>query len=346
MVGIAGYGGYVPRYRIATKEIAAVWNEDGDRVAGSLLIDEKAVAGLDEDTVTISVEAAKNALRVANIKPGEIGALFVGSESHPYAVKSSAAIVAEAIGSTPYVMAASLEFACKAGTAGMQMCMGLVGSGMIEYGMAIGADTAQGRPNDALEYSAASGGAAFIIGKKKNIAEINDTVTYTTDTPDFWRRSGMEFPSHAGRFTGDPAYFRHTSNAAMRLMEKTGSTPEDYDYLVPHQPNGKFPMKLAEMLGFKKETLMPGMLVGKIGNTYSGSSPLGLANVLDSAKPGDRILMVSYGSGSGADAFDITVMEGIEKARARGIKIMDYVNNKEYVSYGVYSKYRKKLKGI
>ena len=107
-------------------------------------------------------------------------------------------------------MAADLEFACKAGTAGMQMVMGLVDSGMIKYGMAIGSDTSQGRPGDALEYTASAGGAAFIIGKEKerSIASIIKTVSFTTDTPDFWRREGANFPTHGGRFTGEPAIFQ------------------------------------------------------------------------------------------------------------------------------------------
>jgi len=346
MIGIVGYGGYVPRLRIKTEEIASVWNEDGNRIKNGLLINEKSVPDIDEDTATISVAAAKNALRCAHLEGKRIGALYVGSESHPYAVKSSAAIVAEAIDAIPDVMAASLEFACKAGTAAIQMCMGLVGSGMIEYGMAIGADTAQGRPNDALEYSAAAGGAAFIIGKKDVMVEINERVTYTTDTPDFWRREGKEFPMHGGRFTGEPAYFKHTSNAAKALMEKADTKPGDYDYFVPHQPNGKFPLKLAKMLGIDESKVKTGLVVTRIGNTYSGSSPLGLVNVLDNAKPGDRILMVSYGSGSGADAFDMTVREEIKTAKKRSVKLQDYINEREYVSYGVYSKLRRKLKGI
>ena len=346
MVGIVGYGGYIPKYRITAKEIASVWNEDGERIANSLLVNEKSVPGIDEDAVTISVEAAKNAIKVANIDPVKIGAIYIGSESHPYAVKSSAAIVAEVMGIIPYCMAADLEFACKAGTAGMQMCMGLVKSGMVEYGMAIGADTAQGRPNDSLEYTAGAGGAAFILGEKNTIADINHTCTFTTDTPDFWRREGEEFPTHAGRFTGEPAYFRHTYGAVAKLLEDLDTKVDDYDYFVPHQPNGKFPLKLAQKLGIPKGKVEPSLLVKDIGNTYSGASPLGLVSVLDQAKAGDRILMVSYGSGSGSDAFDITITDKLEKARKNGVQIKKYVDRKEHISYGVYAKYRKKIKGI
>lgn len=346
MAGIVGYGAYVPKYRIKAEEIASVWNEDGDRISSGLLVSEKSVPAIDEDTVTISVEAAKNAVKRASLDPAKIGAVYVGSESHPYAVKSSAAIVAEALGIVPYTMAADLEFACKAGTAGIQMCMGLVDSGMVEYGLAIGADTAQGRPNDALEYTAAAGGAAYILGKKDTLADINKTLTFTTDTPDFWRREGEEFPKHAGRFTGEPSYFKHSRGAVEGLLAETGTTVSDYDYFVPHQPNGKFPLKLAKILGFDKEKVMPSLLVTKIGNTYSGASPIGLAAVLDRAKEGDRILMVSYGSGSGSDAFDITVTDKIEDAQKRGTPIEKYLETKQYISYGVYAKLRRKIKGI
>jgi hydroxymethylglutaryl-CoA synthase len=346
MVGIIGYGGYVPRYRITSDEIASVWNEDGKRIREGLLIDEKAVPGPDEDSVTIGVEAAKNAVKVAGINPVDIGSVYIGSESLPYAVKSSSAIIAEVLGIVPYAMCADLEFACKAGTAGMQICMALVKSGMVDYGMAIGADTAQGRPNDALEYSAGAGGAAFILGKKNTIADIDYTCTFTTDTPDFWRKEGEEFPKHAGRFTGEPAYFRHTMGSITKLLEDTGLSVNDFDYFVPHQPNGKFPLRLAKMIGMPKEKVMPALLVTKIGNTYSAASPLGLVSVLDQAKPGERILMVSYGSGSGSDAFDIRVTDEIVEARKRGVPIKKYVDKTEYISYGVYAKFRKKIKGI
>jgi len=195
-VGIVGYGGYVPRFRIKVEEIARVWGEDGKRMSGGLNVYEKSVPGMDEDAATIAVEAARNAVQHAGISPQEIGALYIGSESHPYAVKPTATIVAEAIMATPDLMAADLEFACKAGTAGIQMCMGLVKAGMLKYGMAIGTDTSQSRPGDALEYTASAGGAAYIIGGENLVAEILDTYSFTTDTPDFWRRDSAEFPSH------------------------------------------------------------------------------------------------------------------------------------------------------
>ncbi len=343
-VGIVGYGGYIPRFRIKAEEIARVWGSDAENIKSSLRIAEKAVPDLDEDTATISVEAARRALRMAGIPPKEIGAVYVGSESHPYTVKPTATIVAEAIEATPELTAASYEFACKAGTAAMQNCMGLVGAGIIKYGMAIGADTAQGAPGDALEFTAGAGGAAYIIGGDGVIASFEGTYSYTTDTPDFWRREGQDYPSHGGRFTGGPAYFKHVHNASKGLMEKLGLKPKDFKYAVFHQPNGKFPRRAAEMLGFSSEQVEKGILVDRIGNTYSGSSPLGLARVLDDADPGDRIMITSFGSGAGSDSFSIFVEEGIEEKRARAQRLEDFMTTGQYVDYATYVKLRKKIK--
>ena len=348
MAGIIGYGAFVPSYRIKVEEIAKVWGDNPKAISNGLVVNEKSVPAPDEDTATISVEAARSALVRAKINPQDIGAVYVGSESHPYAVKPTATIVAEAIMATPSMTAADLEFACKAGTAGMQAAIGLVDSGMIDYGLAIGADTSQGAPGDALEYTASAGGAAFIIGKEGtengSIADFGDTYSFTTDTPDFYRREGQPYPSHGGRFTGEPAYFKHVLGAAEGIFEKTGTGPEDYDYAVFHQPNGKFYLKVGKKLGFNNEQIKDGLLTPVIGNTYSGATPLGLASILDKAKAGDNILAISYGSGSGSDAFTLSVTDMIDEKRELAPKLSNMIENKSYVDYAVYAKYKGKLR--
>lgn len=344
MAGIVGYGAYVPRYRIKVDEIARIWSENADQIKSGLGVREKSVPGSDEDTGTIASEAARRAVIHAGINPEEIGAIYVGSESHPYAVKPTAATVAQAIGAGPNLTAADLEFACKAGTAGLQMVMGMTDSGMIKYGMAIGSDTSQAKPGDVLEYTASAGGAAFIVGKDDTIADFIATASYTTDTPDFWRREGASFPSHGGRFTGEHAYFKHIIGATKLIFEKTGMKPSDFDYAVFHQPNGKFPTNVAAMLDFKPEQIKQGLITPVIGNTYSGSSPLGLAAVLDEAKPGNKILVTSFGSGAGSDSFVIEVKEAIEGKRPRVRKVWDMINDKIYIDYAIYLKNNRSIK--
>ena len=343
-VGIVGYGAYIPKFRISVEEIAKVWAKDARGIKEGLVVEEKSVPGLDEDTITISVEAAKNALARAGIDPLKVGALYIGSESHPYAVKPSGTVVAEALGLSKNLMVADFEFACKAGTAAIQTCYGLVKAGEIEYGIAIGADTAQGRPGDALEYTAAAGGAAFVIGKDP-LAKLEATYSYTSDTPDFWRREGAGFPRHGARFTGKPAYFMHVVSATKGLLEKVGAVVADYDYVVFHMPNGKFPLTAAKTLGVPEAKILPSLVVKRVGNSYSGSSPVGLTAVLDIAKPGDRILMTSYGSGAGADSFSWVVTDKILERQGKARKTEEYIKDKQNIDYGTYAKLRRKLKG-
>jgi hydroxymethylglutaryl-CoA synthase len=293
----------------------------------------------------MSVEASKLALKRAGINPKEIGAVYIGSESHPYAVKPSGTVLAEAIGATPDVHTADFEFACKAGTEGMFVALSLVKAGQIKYGLGVGADTSQGAPGDALEYTAAAGAAAYIFGREKVVAEALDTFSYTTDTPDFWRREYQYYPQHGGRFTGEPAYFKHITGAAKGIMDRAGLKPPDFQYVVFHQPNGKFPFRVGKMLGFAKEQIEPGWLVNKLGNTYSGSSPIGLTATLDISKPGDLILLVSYGSGAGSDAFVFKVTERIDEVRDLAPKTRDLLaKNPNYLEYGAYAKFRRKIR--
>ena len=339
-VGIVGYGAYVPRFRLPATEVARVWRGAED----VLPIKEKAVPGLDEDTATIALEAARNALARAGIDPAEIGAVWVGSESHPYAVKPTSTIVAEAIGAVPNTQAGDWEFACKAGTEALQAAIGFVGSGMTQYALIIGADTAQSRPADALEYTAAAGGAAFVVGPKEEaLAYFEGSYSFVTDTPDFFRRPYQHYPQHGSRFTGEPAYFKHVLFAGRHLMEQLGYTAQDYDMAVFHQPNVKFPQRAGKALGFKPEQIKDGLLVDRIGNTYAGSSLVGLTSALDAASPGDHILVVSFGSGAGSDAFSLIVTEALDGRRHKARLTAQYIAQRREIDYATYVRYRRKL---
>jgi hydroxymethylglutaryl-CoA synthase len=342
--GIVGYGAYIPRKRIKTEEIARQWGKNPETIERGLLLTEKSVPGFDEDTITISVAAGLSAIDRAGIDPSKIGALYIGSESHPYAVKPSGTVVLEALAIGPEVHVADFEFACKAGTEAMFVSLGLVEAGRVEYAMGIGADTSQGAPDDALEFSASAGGAAFIFGKDNLLAEVIDTYSYTTDTADFWRREGEFYPRHGGRFTGEPAYFKHVLSASRGILDKTGLKPADFAYVVFHMPNGKFPMTAGKTLGFKKEQLETGWLVPTMGNTYSGSSPTGLAAVLDVAEPDDLILITSFGSGAGSDSFVLKATKRLPEVRDLAPTVSSMLNGaRHYLTYGEYAKLREKI---
>ena len=345
MPGIVGYGAFIPRNRIRSEEIARQWGKDPATIQRGLLLQEKSVPGLDEDTITISVAAGRAAIARAGIDPRKIGALYIGSESHPYAVKPSGTVVAEALAMGPGDLhVADFEFACKAGTEAMSVALAMVESGRAEYAMGIGADTSQGAANDALEFSASAGGAAYIFGKTDLLVEVLHTYSYTSDTPDFWRREGEFYPRHGGRFTGEPAYFHHVLSATRGILDRSGMKPSDFRYAVFHMPNGKFPLSAGKQLGFKSEQLEQGWVVNLMGNTYSGSSPTGLAAVLDVAEPEDRILITSFGSGAGSDSFILRATDLLPERQGLAPHVRSMLENpRRHLTYGEYAKYREKI---
>lgn len=320
-VGIVAYGSYIPENFISGRSIEVANGNDGAGVYRSLGVYQKTVPLIDEDTATLSVMSAHQALERFSTSVGklsakdDIGCLFIGSESHPYAVKPTGTIVKQALGLSEDLALADLQFACKAGTQGLQIGFSYVGSGMIKNALAIGTDTAQSKPGDVLEYTAGAGSAAFVVGESNLLAKLVGTVSIATDTPDFWRRPGMGYPEHAGRFSGEPAYFYHVGTTAQKIMDELQMKPRDFDFCIFHTPNAKFPKVIAKKLGFTPGQLEPSLVVKKIGNTYAAASLMALTAVLDVAKKGQNILVVSYGSGSGSDAFVFKTTSLLEKRR-------------------------------
>jgi hydroxymethylglutaryl-CoA synthase len=127
------------------------------------------------------------------------------------------------------------------------------------------------------------------------------------------------------------------------LLEDLALEAEDFTYAIFHQPNTKFPQRVARRLGFTAEQIKPGLLSGKIGNTYAGAAITGFSATLDIAEPGDRILLVSFGSGAGADAFVWEVTDAILARRNRAPMVRDYIQRRVEIDYAIYTRYRQKL---
>ena len=338
--GIVGYGVYTSRFRI--------------KEAGL----ERAVPFLDEDSVTAAVESGKLALIHSGVDSRFIGKVYAGSESNPYAVKPIAAKVAQVLklgeeeGDLQGVDAVDTEFACKAAVSMFKDACSLVSyprSG-IKYAMVVGTDNSQaaprGCPGGELDTFVGYGSGAYIFGKNDVIAQVEGWYSCTSDTPDFWRRDGEPFPMHGGRFTGDPAYFKHVRKASSKLMEQLNLKPTDLNYFVPHQPNPAFPVRMAKELGFREEQYLPSLQVNKVGNTYSGCVPVGLASILDVAQPEELILVVSYGSGAGSDAYLLrTTSQIVDKRKRQKITVKFQAEN-PFVEYVDYTTYRRLKLGM
>lgn len=336
MLGIVSYGFYIPKYRIRVEDIAKVWGKNPEDVKRSLQVSEKTVSGNDEDSLTMAYESASMALNDLSLKKDDIKAIFFGSETPPYIVNPASTILGEFLGVDHSYLAYDTQFACKAATGAMISGMSLVKSDFTKYALVVASDKANAKPHDALEYTTSSGSTAFLLGKENVALEIVDVTSYSSDTPDFWRREGILYPSHGGRFTGKPSYFFHIQQAVKSLLEKTKMKPSDFTYAVFHMPNGKFPRQVANSLGFSGSQIKPSLTVDFLGNSYTASALLGLVSVLEMAKPDDLILLASYGSGAGSDAFVFKVTKNLEKRKRSFRKL---VEDKKYIDYPNYLKF-------
>jgi hydroxymethylglutaryl-CoA synthase len=336
MVGIVSYGFYVPKYRIRTEEIANVWGKNPEDVKKSLLITEKAIAGVDEDSLTMAFESASSALSDVKVDRSKIKVVLFGSETHPYAVNPASTILAEFLGIEKNYLAYDTEFACKAATGAIISAQALIKSGYSDYALITGSDKGMGKTHDTLEYTASSGSVSLLLGKDDLILEIIDFESFSSDTPDFWRREGIRYPSHGGRFSGKPSYFYHIEESSKSLLKKTGLKLEDFTYGVFHMPNGKFPVQVAKSLGFSFGQIKDSLTVNYLGNSYTASALMGLTAVLEKAKAGDLIFLCSYGSGAGSDSFVLKVTKNLDKRRKQFLKT---VENKQYINYPTYLKF-------
>jgi len=336
MTGIISYGYYVPRYRIRIAEIARMWGKRASDIEDSLGVVEKTVSGVDEDSLTMAYEASSYALFGQDEARKSIRSVFFGSESPPYAVNPSSTILAEFLGLGTDYLASDMQFACKAGTGALIATAGLIESGFETHGLVVASDKATGRPHDALEYTASSGAVSLLVGAKDVAVEILEKTSYSSDTPDFWRREGIRYPSHGGRFTGKPSYFRHVGGAVRDILQKTKMKPEDFTYAVFHMPNGKFPLVAAASLGFTRKQVEPSLVVPYLGNSYTASGLMGLVSVLEHAKKNDTILFASYGSGAGSDAFVLRATGLLDERRQ---PFAEHVAQKEYIDYATYLKF-------
>ncbi len=349
-VGITSYGVCLPRQMVVAEEIEKAQGKVGSGIPQSLGVKQKTVPAGDEDTATLATGAGFQALQRWHEDASEtaqklntIQTLFIGSESHPYAVKPTGTIVKEALGFGNTMALADLQFACKAGTQSLQIASSYVLSHFAENAMAMGADTAQSRPGDVLEFTAGAGAAAFIMGTENILAKLLATTSTATDTPDFWRRPKASYPEHAGRFSGEPAYFWHVMETTQRLLSETQLQPSDIDYCVFHTPNAKFPAAVAQQLGFSAEQMKYSLIVKNIGNTYAAASLLALCSVLDQVEAGKKVIVTSYGSGSGSDSFLFeTTPLLVEKRKQWHNFVADQIAQLHPISY---QEYRHNLEG-
>ena len=327
MVGITSIGGYIPRYRLSLEEIGRMWQARG--AAG-----EKAVAGYDEDTITMAVAASLGCVKRS---AEDVDGLFLATTTAPYKEKQTAAVVAGALDLPETCRTVDFTNTLRAGTSAIKAAMDAVGSGSAKSVLITASDCPMGAPRGRFEQILGDGAAALMIGSKDPVAAIEGTHSMFNNFTDWWRREKDAFiQAGEGRFVNEVGYGPTMRETISTLMKSASLAPADLAKLVFYGPDTREHAHLAKTLGFEKHQIQD-PLFGQIGNTGGAAAMIMLVAALEEAAPGDRILFASYGDG--ADAFILRVTEHISRIKGAP-SIRERLADKVSIDYGRYLYWR------
>lgn len=346
--GIISYGVAVPKYRIEAGEIWRVWKNIATSFFDLLSIGERGVLGPEEDTLTLAVTAARQALERSGVEPGKIGAVLLGTGTSPYATKAAATILVDALGLPCNLVAADVQCADKSGSTALWLAAGMIEAGQIDYALVIGADTMNRhtQPGMVLEYVASAGAVAFVLGKENPIAVLEARASHTHDQNDYFRTEGERFIQSGAGFYGWVANWGlldHVVPAGQALFEKTGLAPTDFAKFAVPQKTGLRPLMTMGKLELDMMQVLPYVLTAQIGDCGAAGVPLSLAHILDFAEPGERIGVIDYGAGAGCDAWSLVCTGALAERRPQSGLVIERLDDKIMVDYATMVKYEQKL---
>jgi hydroxymethylglutaryl-CoA synthase len=297
-IGITGIGVHIPRYRLSAEMLGAVW---GGSASGT-----RAVANHDEDSLTMAAEAGLAAL--GDDGGASLDLVCFASTTAPYAEKSSAAVLAAVLDCGPAVSVADLGGSLRAGTTGLRLALDAVRAGSARNAMVATSDIRVAPPGSDLEPIWGDGAAAVRVGQGSGvIARLVGSASHTHEFSDVWRLAGARFPEQ-----GDPTFIRAygyerlMAEAARRLFAETGVAPAAIRRAAVYAPDARLVVPILRSLGLGEDVLPRVPLLAGIGNTGVAAPVMALAACLEEAEPGDRILVVGYGSGADALLFETT----------------------------------------
>jgi len=327
MVGITSIGAYVPIYRLNREEIGKTWG------ARSLL-GTKAVAGYDEDSVTMAVAATLDCMKRGH---GEVTGLFLATTTAPYKEKQAAAIIASAADMPRESHTADFTNSLRSSTIALKSAVDAVSNGSAENVIVTAADTRIGAVKGTLEQLLGDGAAAVMIGSKGVIATIEGSYSISSEFTDLWRTEEDTFIRNAeGRFVDDVGYIPTMKEVISGLMGKYKLTPKDFAKLVFYAPDVRGHAGMGKRLGFDKAQIQD-PLFNQIGNTGTAAALMMLVAALEEAAPGDKILFASYSDGG--DAFILQATEDISRVQSQPT-LADRLAQKIDISYGKYLTWR------
>lgn len=320
MIGITSIGAYIPRYRLAGEEIGRMWRSRGKG--------EKAVAGYDEDTVTMSVAAALECMKGQTAPE----ALYYATTTAPYREKQAASIIAAACDLDKTCRTADFTNSLRAGSTALLAAIDAVKAGTHSALVCV-SDCRMGAPMGRFESTLGDGACALMLGSADPLATVEGIYSIFSEFTDVWMTSRDTFlQSGEGRFIEEMGYLPMMRETLSEAMKKFSLAPADISKVVYSAPDGRNHAAITKALKLDKAQVQD-PLFDMIGNAGAASAFIMLAAALEEASPGDRILLAGYGDGCDA------LLLRVEK-RFQGLGVKDKLVKKVNIDYGSYLLWR------
>lgn len=295
--GIVSMGAYIPYYFIERKAIGIAWGEKGNK-------GRRSVANSDEDSVTMSVEAVRDALRGQNAR--QITHLFNATTTSPYAEKSAAVLISTASNLGDKVQCVDFNSSLRSGLNALKLAIECTENDENALIAVSAADMRNASPKSAEEQLFGDAAAAAIVGTKDVIAEVLSYTCINNEIHDYWRNEFDRVVSTTeARFMAEEGYEVSVSEAIRDLIKKAQLTVENVNKFVISTPDFKSYLKICKRLGIQQAQIQDPLML-EVGCCGCAQPMLLLASALETARPDDIIVVAGYGSGASAFAFHIT----------------------------------------
>lgn len=305
--GIVSFGAYVPRRRLARKAIGAAnaWANPG---LASAARGGRAICAHDEDSLTMAVEASRLALSAVP-DSAAIEALFFASTTMPFADRQNAGLIAEAVSLPPAIRSTDAGGSLRAGVGALRTALDGPGDTMV-----VASDKRLTRPGSAQELRLGDAAAALVTGSEELIADYLGGTAVSIDFTDHYRTSDSDFDYQLEeRWARDEGVMKIIPPVIQELLDQNDIAGEAIAHFVAAGLGGRDAKAVAGRCGIPESAVTPD-LHADCGDTGTGHPLLLLTKALQSAAPGDLILVLGYGQGAEALLFRAT--DNIGKAAA------------------------------
>jgi len=330
-IGISGYAAYIPKLRIKKEEYAKAWGSFS--AAG---VAEKSVMGFDEDVLTSAAKVTKRALESVPLAPEKVSRFALASTSAPYTEKVLSGTVIVSVGIPGTAFCSDHSSSTRAGTEAMVSALEHMMASPNGRAVVVAADAPTASMWDSIEHPMGAGAAAFVLSSEDLIAEVEACASYASEYlgERFRPKDDETLHDLNVKKYEEGSLLTNTVKAGNAVLKMLNRKPEEYQHVVIQQPDARVPSTVASRMGFTDVQLAAGLVSKSVGDLGTASTLVGLAAVLDVAKVGDRIMVISYGSGAASDAISLKVVSD----RKSPFKVQAELDRKEYIDYVKYLK--------